>query len=157
MGAAVVVEIATVLEGPWKVTKPMPTPFASRPEGRPLWKSWITCSIGPTSSMVIDPDTGPVPGTTGLGRTMAQPHISVRVSPSFGAPAGWKSVARWKTEKGRGTYRHPATSSVKLTSKRSAVSAAGFERLSKISAWKVRPVPAPREQKAKPSVTLHAD
>ena len=90
--------MATVLEAPWKVTKPMATPFASVSMGRPLWKFWITCSSGPTSSSAIDRDAPPV-----TGRTMAQPHISVRVSPSLGAPAGWKSVALSKAEKGMRT------------------------------------------------------
>ena len=69
------------------------------------------------------------------GSTTAQPHISVRVRPSLGAPAGWKSVARSKALKGMRIRRQPMKSSGKSKSKRSAVSALGFERLSRISAW----------------------
>jgi hypothetical protein len=94
-GGVVVVEMATVLDAPWKVTKPMPTPFASVPVGRPCSKSWITCSSGPTSSTAIVRPKPPV-----LGRTKAQPHIWVRVRPSLGAPGGWKPVPRWNAEKG---------------------------------------------------------
>jgi hypothetical protein len=98
MGAVAVVEIATVLAASRNVTKPMAAPFASVPMGRPAWKSWITCSIGPTSSTAIVCGAPPVPGNT-----MAQPHISFRVSPSSGAPAGWKSVALSKAENGMRT------------------------------------------------------
>jgi hypothetical protein len=134
-GGVVVVARTALLDAPWNVKKPSGTPLASVPDGRPDSNASTTRSIGPTSSMA----GAAVP----MGRTSAQPHISVSVSPSSGAPAGWKSVARWKAEKGIRTYRQPLTSSLKLTSKRSAVSLAGSERLSKISAWYTRPVAAP--------------
>jgi hypothetical protein len=65
----------------------------------------------------------------------AQPHISVRVRPSSGAPGGWKSVARVNDENGMVTKRHPSMSSLKLKSKRSAAADEPLVLLSKISAW----------------------
>ncbi len=48
------VEIATLLLGPWKVMNPMPTPLASVPLGRPASKSSI---IGSAAASAGTTDT----------------------------------------------------------------------------------------------------